>query len=310
MTDHVLPGTRPRETTGVPAVTEALRLPQLARALGALRRFARRRPLGGVGAALVLLMVAAAALASIIAPYDPLATDFLAILQPPSLAHPLGTDAFGRDVLSRLLYGARTALAVGLSASFLGASLGALLGTVSAYFGGKIDLAVQRVNEVFLSFPIVVLALAVVAVLGTGIGNVILAITVPAVPQVARVVRASALSVRAMPYVEAAQAIGAGHWRIITRHMLPNVMAPYLIMLTAFLGQAILLEASLSFLGLGVAEPTPAWGLMLRGAGVQFAERAPWLAIAPGLAISLAVFAFNVLGDALRDALDPRLRIT
>jgi peptide/nickel transport system permease protein len=148
----------------------------------------------------------------------------------------------------------------------------------------------------------------VVAVLGTGVVNVILAITVPTVPQVARVVRASALSVRQMPYVEAARSVGAGHWRIMLRHMLPNLMAPYLIMLTAFLGQAILLEASLSFLGLGVAEPTPAWGLMLRGAGVQFAERAPWLAIVPGLAISAAVFAFNMLGDALRDALDPRLR--
>jgi peptide/nickel transport system permease protein len=271
--------------------------------------FVRRYPLGGVGAAVVVLLVLAALLAPVLAPYDPLDTDFLAMLEPPSGSHLLGTDAFGRDVLSRLMYGARTALLVGIGASVLGASLGALLGTISAYFGGNVDLWLQRVMDIFLSFPIIVLALAVVAVLGTGVLNVILAITVPVVPQVARVVRSGALSVRAMPYVEAARSVGAGHWRIIARHMLPNVMAPYLIMLTAFLGQAILLEASLSFLGLGVAEPTPAWGLMLRGAGVQFAERAPWLAIAPGLAISVTVFAFNVLGDALRDALDPRLRV-
>ena len=273
-----------------------------------LWRFARRWPLGAIGAAIVLLMVLAALFAPLLAPHDPLDTNFIAILQPPSLEYPLGTDAFGRDVLSRLLYGARTALLVGICASFVGASLGALLGTVSAYFGGKVDLVLQRVTDVFLSFPIVVLALAVVAVLGTGVLNVILAIIIPTIPQVARVVRASALTVRAMPYVESARCIGANHPRIIARYMLPNVMASYLIMLTAFLGQAILLEASLSFLGLGVAEPTPAWGLMLRGAGVQFAERAPWLAIAPGLAISLTVFAFSVFGDALRDALDPRLR--
>jgi peptide/nickel transport system permease protein len=272
-------------------------------------QFARRRPLGALGGAIIVVLGLAALLAPLIAPYDPLETNFLTMLRPPSREFLFGTDAFGRDVLSRLIYGARTALLIGFTSSILGASLGALLGTVSAYFGGKVDLLLQRVMDIFLSFPLIVLALGVVAVLGTGVLNVILAIAVPIVPQVARVVRASALSVRAMPYVEAARAVGAGHWRIIVRHMLPNVMPPYLIMLTAFLGQAILLEASLSFLGLGVAEPTPAWGLMLRGAGVQFAERAPWLAIAPGLAISVTVFAFNLFGDALRDALDPRLRV-
>ncbi|HZU07373.1 MAG TPA: ABC transporter permease [Chloroflexota bacterium] len=277
--------------------------------LAAVGQFARRRPLGALGGVIIVGLGLAALLAPLIAPYDPLETNFLAMLRPPSREFLFGTDAFGRDVLSRLIYGARTALLIGFTSSILGASLGALLGTVSAYFGGKVDLLLQRVMDIFLSFPLIVLALGVVAVLGTGVLNVILAIAVPIVPQVARVVRASALSVRAMPYVEAARAVGAGHWRIIARHMLPNVMAPYLIMLTAFLGQAILLEASLSFLGLGVAEPTPAWGLMLRGAGVQFAERAPWLAIAPGLAISITVFAFNLFGDALRDALDPRLRV-
>jgi peptide/nickel transport system permease protein len=179
----------------------------------------------------------------------------------------------------------------------------------SAYFGGKTDLIVQRFMDLLLSFPLIILALVVVAILGTGTTNVILAITVPMVPRCALVVRSSALSLRQMPFVDAARALGFGHRRIIFRHMLPNVMAPYLIMLTAFLGQAILLEASLSFLGLGVAEPTAAWGLMLRGAAVEFAERAPWMAIFPGIAISLSVFAFNLLGDSLRDALDPKLRL-
>jgi peptide/nickel transport system permease protein len=171
-----------------------------------------------------------------------------------------------------------------------------------------VDLVVQRVMDVFFAFPVIILALAVVAILGTGLGNVILAIAVPMVPRCARVVRASALSVREMPYVDAARAAGYGHRRIILRHMLPNVMAPLLIMATAFLGEAILLEASLSFLGLGVQEPVAAWGLMLRGAAVEFAESAPWMAIFPGLAISCAVFGFNLFGDSLRDALDPRLR--
>jgi peptide/nickel transport system permease protein len=260
-------------------------------------------------AAILGVMLGAALLAERLAPYDPLQTDLVNLLRPPAPDHLLGTDQFGRDLLSRLIYGSRTALLVGFSSSLVGASAGALVGVVSAYFGGKTDLAIQRVMDVVLSFPLIILALGVVAALGTGTLNVIVAITIPTIPRVARVVRASALAVRQMPYVEAARAIGAAHGRIIVRHLLPNVMAPYLIMLTAFLGQAILLEASLSFLGLGVAEPTPAWGLMLRGGGLQFAERAPWLALAPGVAISLAVLAFNLLGDSLRDALDPRLRI-
>jgi peptide/nickel transport system permease protein len=230
------------------------------------------------------------------------------MLAAPSAGHWLGTDAYGRDVLSRIIYGSRTALMVGLGASLLGATFGSLIGVASAYFGGRIDLTVQRFMDVLFAFPVIILALAVVAVLGTGAGNVILAIAAPMIPRCARVVRASALAVREMPYVDAARASGFGHGRIILRHMLPNVMAPILIMATAFLGEAILLEASLSFLGLGVQEPTAAWGLMLRGAAVQFAESAPWMAIFPGLAISLGVFGFNLLGDSLRDALDPRLR--
>jgi peptide/nickel transport system permease protein len=270
--------------------------------------FARRRPLGAAGAAIVLLMLAVAVSATAIAPYDPLTVDFGAMLAAPSPGHWLGTDAFGRDVLSRLIYGSRTALIVGFGAAFFGATAGAILGVASAYYRGWIDLFLQRIMDVFISFPLIILALAMVTILGNNLPNLITAITVPMIPRSALVIRSSALSVREMPYVDAARAAGFGHARIILRHMLPNVMAPYLIMLTAFLGQAILLEASLSFLGLGVQEPIPAWGLMLRGAAVQFAETAPWMAIFPGVAISLAVFAFNLFGDSLRDALDPRLR--
>jgi peptide/nickel transport system permease protein len=274
----------------------------------AVRDFTRRRPLGAIGAAIVLLNLLVAVGADLISPYDPLATDYGAMLAAPSAGHWLGTDAFGRDVLSRLLYGSRTAMLVGFSCAFFGATVGAVIGVASAYFGKRVDLVIQRVMDIFLSFPLIILALAVVAILGTGLTNVIMAITIPMIPRAALVARSSALAIREMPYVDAARAAGFRHRRIILRHMLPNVMAPYLIMLTAFLGQAILLEASLSFLGLGVAEPTAAWGLMLRGAAVQFAETAPWMAIFPGLAISLAVFAFNLFGDSLRDALDPRLR--
>jgi peptide/nickel transport system permease protein len=273
-----------------------------------VRDFCRDRPLGAVGAAMLLVMLVVALAAPLIARYDPVANDFSAMLGSPSRTHWLGTDAFGRDVLSRLIYGSRTALLVGFGASVLGATLGAVLGVASAYFGGRVDLYLQRVMDVFLSFPLIILALALVAILGNSIPNLILAIMIPMIPRSALVIRSSALAIREMPYVDAARAAGFGHGRIILRHMLPNVMASYLIMLTAFLGQAILLESSLSFLGLGVQEPIPAWGLMLRGAAVEFAETAPWMAVFPGLAISLSVFAFNLFGDSLRDALDPRLK--
>ena len=272
-------------------------------------RFTRQRPLGAVGAAIIVIMIAAAVLAGFVAPYDPLATDYTRMLQAPSSFHWFGTDSFGRDVFTRIIYGSRTALWIGFASSFLGATLGGIIGVTSAYFGGKIDLVLQRCMDLILSFPLVILALVVVSLLGSGMTNVIFAITVPMVPRCAIVVRSSALALREMPFVEAARALGFGPLHIILRHMLPNVMAPFLIMLTAFLGQAILLEASLSFLGLGVAEPQAAWGLMLRGAAVEFAERAPWMAIYPGIAISLSVFAFNLFGDSLRDALDPKLRI-
>ncbi len=277
--------------------------------LRAVLRFARQKPLGASGAVIIFFMGLLAIFANLIAPYDPLATRYHLMMQPPNAEFWLGTDAFGRDIFSRLIYGSRTALLVGFSASFVGATIGAIIGVVSAYFGGKTDLIIQRIMDMVLSFPLIIMALSVVAVLGTGTGNLIIAIAVPMVPRCARVVRSSALAIRESPYIDAARALGFGHSRIILRHMLPNVMAPFLIMLTVFLAQAILLEASLSFLGLGVSEPTPAWGLMLRGAAVEFAEQAPWMGISPGLAISAAVFAFNLFGDSLRDALDPRLRI-
>jgi peptide/nickel transport system permease protein len=271
--------------------------------------FTHQRPLGAVGAAIIGIMIVAAVLAGFVSPYDPLATDYGKMLQAPSSFHWFGTDSFGRDVFTRILYGSRTALWIGFASAFLGSSLGALIGVTSAYFGGKTDLVLQRFMDLLLSFPLVILALVVVSLLGSGMTNVIFAITVPMVPRCALVVRSSALALREMPFIEAARALGFGPLRIIVRHMMPNVLAPYLIMLTAFLGQAILLEASLSFLGLGVAEPQAAWGLMLRGAAVEFAERAPWMAIYPGLAISLSVSAFNLFFDSLRDALDPKLRL-
>lgn len=275
------------------------------------REFIRRRPLGAFGLLLVIVMILSAIFADRIAPYDPTALSFKDLLLPPSPEHLMGTDNFGRDVFSRLVYGSRTALLLGFTASIVGCTLGLALGIIGAYVGGLVDQLIQRLMDVLISFPLIVIAIAVVAALGTGedkIGNVIAAITVPIIPRVARVVRSSALSVVQMPYIEATRSVGSGAVRIMFRHVAPNVFAPYLIMMTAFLGQAILLEASLSFLGLGVFEPTPSWGLMLRGAGMQFLERAPWLAIAPGIAISLAVFGFNLFGDSLRDALDPRLR--
>jgi len=273
-----------------------------------LKTFWRQQPLGAIGGIIVILMIVMAVFAPFLAPYDPELNAFEFMLAPPDLKFLLGTDQFGRDMLSRLIYGARTALFVGFTAAFIGAFTGLVLGVGSAYFGGKIDLIFQRVMDVFMAFPLIIMALAVVAVLGPGIENVIIAITIPFIPQCARVVRSTALSIREIPYIDAARALGYSHIRIILRHMAPNVMAPFLIMLTAFVGQAILLEASLSYLGLGVQEPTPAWGLMLQGGAEEYVESAPWVAIWPGIAISLAVFGFNLFGDAIRDMLDPRLR--
>ena len=279
----------------------------------AVLEFMRQQPLGAVSFVVIVAMMFAGIFAEWVAPYDPLTIDFAGILAAPSWEHWTGTDAFGRDTFSRIIYGARTALVIGFSSSLLGSTLGLLLGASCAYFGGRVDMVIQRFVDIMLSFPIIVLALVVVAVLGKwkllGIDvNLVFAIAIPITPNVTRIVRAAALSVRAMPYIDAARAAGYSHMRIIGRHMLPNLMAPYLIMLTAYIAQAILLEASLSFLGLGVAEPTPAWGLMLSGNASDFFREAPWMVFFPGLAISLAVFAFSLFGDSLRDWLDPKFK--
>ena len=276
--------------------------------------FVTQQSLGAGGLVVILLMALCAAFAPWVAPYDPLAVDYTAQLGAPSLQHWLGTDSFGRDVLSRIIFGARTALAIGFIASLIGSTLGAIVGVVSAYFGGKVDLVIQGVMDVILSFPIIVLAITVVAVLGNNVVlgidiNLIVAIALPMLPRVERVVRASALAIRELPYVDAARAAGYSHTRIIFRHIVPNVTAPYLIMLTAFVAQAILAEASLSFLGLGVTEPTPSWGLMLSGAAADFYQQAPWMIVFPGIAISIGVFAFNLFGDSLRDWLDPKIKL-
>jgi peptide/nickel transport system permease protein len=270
--------------------------------------FVRRQPLGTFGLVIVVVMFLAGGLADWIAPFDPEENDFAAMMEAPSLVHWLGTDQFGRDIFSRLVFGARTALIVGFSSAVLGGVIGLVMGVASAYFGGWFDLIFQRVLDVLMAFPLIILALAVVAVFGTGVFNVIIAITIPLIPRCGRVVRASALAVREVPYVDAARAPGFGHARIVLCHMVPNVLAPFLILLSAFVGQAILAEASLSYLGLGVQEPVPAWGLMLQGGAEEYATTAPWIAVFPGLAIVLTVLGISLFGDALRDAIDPKLR--
>jgi peptide/nickel transport system permease protein len=276
--------------------------------------FCRQQPLGAVSFVVIFAMMFAGIFSPLVAPYDPLEIDFASLLGAPSWEHWCGTDAFGRDICSRLIYGSRTALVIGFTSSFAGSSIGAILGIASAHFGGKIDDWIQRFVDILLAFPLIVLALVVVAafrkfIIGGVDVNLIVAIAIPIIPRVARVVRAAALSVRVMPYIDAARAAGYSPTRIIFRHIAPNVVAPYLIMLTAFIAQAILAEASLSFLGLGVTEPTAAWGLMLSGNAADFYRQAPWMILFPGIAISLAVFAFNLFGDSLRDYLDPRFKV-
>jgi peptide/nickel transport system permease protein len=263
--------------------------------------------LAGLVIVVVLALVSVASYFDLL-PYDPIAQNPPSRLLPPSAEHLFGTDQFGRDIFSRLVFGARTALIVGFSSAVLGGVIGLVMGVASAYFGGWFDLIFQRVLDVLMAFPLIILALAVVAVFGTGVFNVIIAITIPLVPRCGRVVRASALAVREVPYVDAARALGFSHSRIVLRHMVPNVIAPFLILLSAFVGQAILAEASLSYLGLGVQEPVPAWGLMLQGGAEEYATTAPWIAVFPGVAIMLTVLGISLFGDALRDAIDPKLR--
>ncbi|HTY76671.1 MAG TPA: ABC transporter permease [Candidatus Bathyarchaeia archaeon] len=270
--------------------------------------FVRKKPLGAAGAVVIVGMMVVALFAQVLAPYDPYTPDYGASFARPSAAHWFGTDEFGRDVMSRVMFGARIALFVGFVASFVGCTLGALLGVMSAYSGGKVDLFLERVMDVLLAFPLLILALAIASILGPAVRFVVVAISVPIIPRAARVVRSAALAVKENQYVEAAGSLGATRRRVILQHILPNVAAPYIIMLTAQLGSAILTEAALSYLGLGTAEPTPSWGLMLSGSAASYAEKAPWIALFPGIAISLAVFGFNLFGDSLRDVLDPKLR--
>jgi len=271
-------------------------------------KFIRTKPLGAAGALIILGMMGLAFFAGALAPYDPYVGDYGQQFVRPSAEHWFGTDEFGRDVLSRIMFGARIALFVGFTASFFGCTIGALLGVISAFWGGRVDLLLERLMDILLAFPQLILALAIASILGPAVQNVVIAISIPVIPRVARVVRSAALSVKEHVYVEAVQALGATRRRVILQHIIPNVMAPYIIMVTAQLGAAILAEAALSYLGLGAAEPTPSWGLMLSGSAPSYAEKAPWIALFPGIAISLGVFGFNLFGDSLRDALDPKLK--
>jgi peptide/nickel transport system permease protein len=271
-------------------------------------RFCRKKPLGAAGGALMVVMVLTAIFAEPLSTHDPIATDAAATLAPAGGEHWLGTDHLGRDIYSRIVHGTRVSLIVGLLSTLLGSVLGGLIGLVSAYFGGKTDLITQRILDILQGLPLLVLALVMSAALGPSLGNVVIAISIPIVPRAARVIRASVLSIREMQYIEAARALGLRHLRIAFRHVLPNTIGPFIVLTTAQLGSAILTEAALSFLGLGVPEPYPSWGRMLSVSAAEYAQKAPHLVLFPGIAISLAVFGSNLLGDALRDTLDPRLR--
>jgi peptide/nickel transport system permease protein len=257
------------------------------------RRMARRKPLGAIGAGIILLFVLVAIFAPLLAPHDPYAIDSNNLLARPNWSNWLGTDEFGRDILSRLIWGARVSIYVGLMAVGIGSTSGALLGLISGYFGGTVDYVIQRFMDTLMSFPTLILALAMVAALGPSIQNVIIALAVVKLPSASRVVRATTLSVRERPFILAARNLGLSSSRILLVHILPNCLAPFIILATA---------------GLGSAPPHPSWGAMLSGKTQRYMMEAPWLAIAPGLAITLVVFGFNFLGDALRDLLDPHQR--
>ena len=276
--------------------------------LRALGRMAREQPLGAMGVIVLAVMAIVAIGAPYIAPFDPTQGDAAALSSPPNAGNWLGTDAFGRDNLSRLIYGARISLLVGLGASLLGVVVGAALGIVTAYRGGWADVVTQRVMDALLAFPMLLLALAMAAVLGPSLPNVIVALAMPIVPRAARIARSSVLVLKAATFIEAARATGCSDLRIMLRHVLPNTFAPLLVIATAYLGLAIIQEAALDYLGAGIQEPDSSWGLMMSGSATSLALTAPWIVIFPGLAICLTVLASNLLGDAIRDLLDPKLR--
>ena len=268
-----------------------------------------KKPIGFVSALVIGVLVVSALAAPYVAPFDPIAIS-IETFQSPNSTYFFGTDDLGRDMFSRILHGSRISLYVGFLAVCLGSLGGALVGLISGFAGGWIDMVIQRVVDAVLAFPGIVLAMSLVAVLGTSTTNALLAIAIVIIPFQSRVVRGAVLSVKQNVYVEAAEAVGASPQRIMFRHVLPNVVAPILILISASLGNAILIEAGLSFLGLSTQPPEPSWGLMLSGTGRRYMEEAPWLAIFPGLAIAITVLAFNLLGDVIRDVLDPRLRGT
>ena len=270
--------------------------------------FVRRKPLGAAGGLLLFAMLALGLLAHVVAPYDYDEADVFSRLKAPSVDHWLGTDNLGRDLLSRVIYGARVSMGVGFGGVALGLAIGTSVGLVSGYFGGRLDLLAQRVVDAFMCFPLLLVALTIMAILGPGLENVILTLGLVLGIRDSRVIRSAVLAVKAHLYLEAARALGAGHAGTIARHVLPNILAPIIILGTVNLGAVILTEAALSFLGFGVPPPRPSWGGMLSGSGLVHMLRAPWLALWPGIALSLSVFGANMLGDALRDLLDPRLR--
>jgi peptide/nickel transport system permease protein len=277
-------------------------------AAAGLARFAWRKPLGAIGGAIVVAMLVMAVFAERIAPYGYDETVRGARMKPPGVTHWLGTDNLSRDMWSRIVYGARVSITVGFLTIGLSTLLATSIGVSSGYLGGAYDLVVQRVVDAWLSFPYLVIVLSVMAVLGPGLLNVVLSLSLIITATNSRVIRGATIAVSQHAYVEAARAMGCRHGRIIVRHILPNVAATIIILATIGLGAAILAESALSFLGFGVPPPYPSWGAMLSGSGRTYMLRAPWMAIWPGVAISLAVFGFNMLGDALRDVLDPRLR--
>ncbi len=282
-----------------------------ARATHGWRRLAfmaQRHVLGTIGLVIMVLFVLTALFANVIARYDPLAVDAAHALARPDVRHWMGTDSFGRDVWARIVHGARISLAVGIGSTTLGATIGVIVGLASGYLSGWVDLAFQRITDILQALPLLVLALVMTAALGPSLPNVIIAIAIPLIPTVSRVIRANTLALREQPFVEAAKSIGMSEMRIALRHVLPNTLAPLIVLATAQLGSTILTEASLSFLGLGIPEPYPSWGRMLSESAAEYVRTAPWLVIFPGIAISLAVFGTNLFGDALRDILDPRQR--
>ncbi len=271
-------------------------------------RFARLSPAGALGALFLLVVLLVAIFAPFIAPYDPLAGDYAITRQAPTLQHLLGTDDLGRDVLSRIIYGARITMLVSVTSTVIGGAVALAWGVASGYVGGRFDMVSQRIVEVLMSFPTLILAMLLLIGMNAGIQPVIIAIAVTQVPGCTRIVRSAALSTRTLAYVEAARCLGASTWRIMLREITPQCIAPFLVVLTLNLGSAVFAEAGLSFLGVGVPPPAPSWGNMLGGVLAAAFRPSWWLVLFPGVAITLTVMAVNIFGDALRDFLDPRIK--